>query len=269
MAVVHSYYRILGIAGNADLHMISRAISDLRQRDLDGNYSATLNTIEKVLTDPDQRRQYDDSIGLSPEERADYQAQKKNVLQSQTQKKTTAVPAANNIPFLDISEKDMQLQQAQAKFDSVNTEQSYEDVELKYPKSFPLKQILLFILLGGLIIAGVMFSKPLYVEYQTHKQAEAALDDLFAARDSVMQYIRTNKLFPQNSIPNFVPAADFYDIRLMPDQRIQLIFNGTAMKRLRGGSYSLKPYEIPNAGLDWQCTTDTLFPVEYKPARCF
>ena len=52
MAATHNYYRILGVPSTAGVPEIRNAVSTLRKRDAAGSYTATLNTIEETLSDP-------------------------------------------------------------------------------------------------------------------------------------------------------------------------------------------------------------------------
>ena len=65
MAATHNYYRILGVPSTAGVPEIRNAVSALRKRDAAGSYTATLNTIEETLSDPQKRNAYDDQLGLT------------------------------------------------------------------------------------------------------------------------------------------------------------------------------------------------------------
>ena len=72
MAATHNYYRILGVPSTAGVPEIRNAVSALRKRDAAGSYTATLNTIEETLSDPQKRNAYDDQLGLTAGLRGDY-----------------------------------------------------------------------------------------------------------------------------------------------------------------------------------------------------
>ena len=124
--------------------------------------------------------------------------------------------------------------------------------------------VFLFMLALALLI-GFFSGKPFYDDYQAGKQAEAAYVELTKAGKSVMDYMRTNQTFP-DTVPSFAREGDYYDMKIVPENSIELRFNQNAQDGLRDSNIVFELYRIPNGALDWRCRARV--PPKYIPARC-
>ena len=124
--------------------------------------------------------------------------------------------------------------------------------------------VFLFMLALALLI-GFFSGKPFYDDYQAGKQAEAAYVELTKAGKSVMDYMRANQTFP-DTVPSFAREGDYYDMKIVPENSIELRFNQNAQDGLRDSNIVFELYRIPNGKLDWRCRARV--PPKYIPARC-
>ncbi|MDO4643635.1 MAG: pilin [Cardiobacteriaceae bacterium] len=260
MAATHNYYRILNIPSTAGVPEIIAALNALRKKDTTGNYTATLNTIENTLTDPQKRAAYDDELNLAPGLRGDYYV----AIQAQE------APKART--FVDVSGKEYaserELANAQkARYNRMTVElEEWEKSVASRNRFLSLGRTFLFLfLLAAALLVGYFSGKPFYDDYRAKQQTENAYIELSKAGKSVMDYIRANKVFP-TTVPDYPREGDYYDVSMTSDNSIQLTFNQNAVDGLAGSTISFEPYQIPNAGLDWRCRASV--PAKYIPVRC-
>lgn len=257
MAATHNYYRILGVPSTAGVPEIRSAISALRKKDSAGNYTATLNTIEETLSDPQKRGAYDDKLGLSPGLRGDYYVAIR--LQEEPKKQT----------FVDVTGKEYSSEEALRNAQKARYNQMASELE-DWEKGLASRDRLLsggrsMVFLGMLALAlaiGYFSAKPFYDDYRAKQQAEEAYVALSNAGQEVMNLIRSNKVFPST----YSNDGAYYHIGVEANNAIKLTFNQDAYSGLQGSSMIFELYQIPNSGMDWRCHTD--LPETYVPARC-
>lgn len=138
--------------------------------------------------------------------------------------------------------------------------------------TFTVQKLMMILALLGLF-SGIAWGGYVgYDHWRTLQQSKKAVEDLRLATKDVEQYIREYKIFPKTLTSNFNAKASYYDLNIIdnPDERaITLMFNDHAMKALKGAQLRMKAVSIPNLGLDWQCSPDNNFPLNYLPERCF
>ena len=266
MTATHNYYRILGIKTTAGVQEIKQAIGNLRQKDTAGNYTATLNTIEATLSDPQKRAAYDDELGLDGALRGDYYVSFQ--IKGEEKPKTS---------FVDVTGKEYGSEQAlrnaqKARYNQMTLElEEWEKSIASRARVLSMGRSLVFlgILAGGLLVAFLV-GKPLYDDYKAKQQAEAAYVELTKAGKSVMDYILANQSYPK-TIPAYTRDGDYYDISVTPGaglegSSIELAFNERAYADLRESTIRFELYRIPNGILDWRCRAR--IPSQFAPARC-
>ena len=260
MAATHNYYRILGIKTTAGVQEIKQAIGNLRQKDTAGNYTATLNTIEATLSDPQKRAAYDDELGLDAALRGDYYVAIKS---REEPKKQT---------FVDVSGREYGSEQAlrnaqKARYNQMTLElEEWEKSVATRTRFLSMGRSMVFLIMLALaLLIGFFSGKPFYDDYQAQKQAEAAYVELTKAGKSVMDYMRANQTFP-DTVPSFAREGDYYDIKIVPENSIELRFNQNAQDGLQDSSILFELYQIPNGALDWRCRARV--PTKYIPVRC-
>lgn len=257
MAATHNYYRILGVPSTAGVPEIRNAISALRRRDTEGNYTATLNTIEETLSDPQKRGAYDDQLGLTAGLRGDYYVAIR--LKEEPKKQT----------FVDVTGREYGSEEALRNAQKARYNQMATELE-EWEKSLTTRDRFLsggraMLFLGMLVLAiaiGYFSAKPFYDDYRARQQSEEAYLALSRAGQEVMSYIRANKVFPSTYASN----GEYYHIATEADSAIKLVFNQNAYNGLQGGSITFELYQIPNSGIDWRCHSD--LPADYIPVRC-
>ena len=259
MAATHNYYRILGVPSTAGVPEIRSAISALRRKDTDGNYTATLNTIEETLSDPQKRGAYDDQLGLAPGLRGDYYVAIR--LQEEPKKQS----------FVDVTGREYGSEEALRNAQKARYNQMATELE-EWEKGLASRDRLLsggrtMLFLGMLALAlaiGYFSGKPFYDDYRARQQTEEAYVVLSKAGEDVMDSIRRNKVFPAS----YTNTGEYYKIDTTAEGNggIKLTFNQNAYSGLQGSSITFELFQIPNSGMDWRCRSD--LPAEYVPARC-
>jgi hypothetical protein len=260
MAAIHNYYRILGIKTTAGIQEINQAIAALRQKDAAGNYSATINTIAATLSEPQKRAAYDDELGLDAALRGDYYV----AIQAKEEPKKQT--------FVDVSGKEYGSEQAlrnaqKARYNQMTLElEEWEKSVATRTRFLSMGRSLVFLFMLALaLLIGFFSGKPFYDDYRAEKQAEAAYVELTKAGKSVMDYMRANQTFP-DTVPSFAREGDYYDMKIVPENSIELRFNQNAQDGLQDSSILFELYQIPNGALDWRCRARV--PTKYIPARC-
>ena len=257
MAATHNYYRILGVPSTAGVPEIRNAVSALRTRDAAGSYTATLNTIEETLSDPQKRNAYDDQLGLTAGLRGDYYV----AIQAQAEPKKQT--------FVDVTGREYGSEEAlrnaqQARYNQMAAElEDWEKGLAARDHLLSSGRAMLFLGMLAMALAIAFFSgKPFYDDYRAKQQSEEAYVALSNAGNEVMSLIRSNKVFPSS----YSNDGEYYHIGVEGDNAIKLSFNQNAYNGLQGSSITFELYQIPNAGVDWRCRTD--LPEDYVPVRC-
>jgi len=257
MAATHNYYRILGVPSTAGVPEIRNAVSTLRKRDAAGSYTATLNTIEETLSDPQKRNAYDDQLGLTAGLRGDYYV----AIQAQAEPKKQT--------FVDVTGREYGSEEALRNAQQARYNQMAAELE-DWEKGLASRDRLLsgggsMLFLGMLALAlaiGYFSVKPFYDDYRARQQSEEAYVVMSKVSQEVMDYMRANKVFPST----YANDGDYYHIVAEANNALKLTFSEHAYSGLQGGSIYFELYQIPNSGMNWRCRSD--LPTEYIPTRC-
>ncbi len=258
-AMPHNFYQMLDLEYDADLAQIKRAIHFYRKRDKQGQYTSALDQIERVLTDPYKRAQYDKELNMQD-----------TVL---TQPRPHHF---QNDDFLDIgseqffneSEKSFRKKTGQEKKNKVLYGSSL-DLKYKAQKAelSVQKSALLTAIPAVMIVIALWATVPTYWGAQAKAQTAQAIDALEVAKEQVLDSIRVNHVFPQSM--NFAAQNDaVHSIRLEGDQLV-LTFNSQAVDVLRNTSITYTAVPKPNMPLQWWCEPSPGFPAKYRPSTCY
>lgn len=272
-----NYYQILRIRPDADPAQVREALEKMRKMDRDGSYSATINSMEAILTDIEKRQAYNREHGLStisqPVGRAhnidgygyeemdvDYEDMFVDVHEPHTHDSVTRKKQA-----LENGSRDLAAELGVGSSFSRNNQR-----RINSQISLNFKSLLSLIVVGVLIFAGFIFSKPMMEMMKGHQQVEAAMKALDSAQDTVKaKTLHDQGVFPEKMTID--AQGQPYTIvvnGISSPKTITLTFDNQAIEALRNQRIVRSFIEDrPNITF-WQCAPAPGFPADYMPQTC-